>query len=313
MNALELPVASMVGRPVGRPPASDEPLSTTEQVTVYLCPVQGCDTKTYAKRGRRAILRHLKTKSAADVEHLRALAQYSTREPMTKQERSRKTSATYREKHQLLAQAAAQAAGEPALAPLYNHVLVKKHEAYVYKKVRAALDAVPRPVFPAELDAGKPEKDVREPPGAAMEANLLWILQEMDHRIYFPPDADVHTVLNKDDVTLMAFYKRRLRELAEQYPHKAAGFDTAVAQLENDDLLRQAIAEFQDWKRQDELARAKHQLDLEQHERDRVQANRIIEEYDRERTAEAIQARVREEMDRWRAKMTEKLRAQHRH
>ncbi|KAK9465363.1 hypothetical protein V1512DRAFT_266150 [Lipomyces arxii] len=284
-------------------------LTSTEQVMVYHCPVPNCPTKTYAKRGRRAILRHLKTRT--DSAHSTALEQFGKgRATMTKRERSRKTSAIYREKHNYLSQQQAEQVGEPYLAPLYNPVLVKKHEAYVRKKIRTALDSVENPVWPTA--PGQSHQDTVSATLLhrhlkSMENNVLWILQEMDNSIYFPAGSDIPRMLARDGGD---YYRRRLRELEERFPAREQQFQQAARQLDNPELLERAIVEFQVWKKQDDLARAKSQLDRERYERECADAMNRIEEYDRERTEEGINEKVNIEMDRWREKMAKKLREQ---
>ncbi|KAK9324518.1 hypothetical protein V1517DRAFT_317227 [Lipomyces orientalis] len=284
-------------------------LTSTEEVTVFHCPVPNCTTKTYAKRGRRAIIRHLKTRN--DAAHHAALEHFGKPRPaMTKQERSRKTSATYREKHHLLAQQQAVEAGEPYLAPLYNPVLVKKHEAYVRKKIKSALASVERPAWPAA-----PGTSVADSMAASllqrhlknMETNVLWVLQEMDNSVYFPPGSDIPAMLSRDDGE---YYRRRLRELEERFPTRGEEIRKAAAQLDSSEALGRASIEFQVWKKQDDMARAKRQLDRERYERECEDAMRRIEEYEKERTDEGIEEKVAVEMTKWREKMADKLREQ---
>ncbi|KAK9237038.1 hypothetical protein V1525DRAFT_405108 [Lipomyces kononenkoae] len=284
-------------------------LTSTEQVTVFHCPVPNCSTKTYAKRGRRAIIRHLKTRN--DAAHHAALEHFGKQRPaMTKQERSRKTSATYREKHHMLAQQQAAEAGEPYLAALYNPVLVKKHEAYVRKKIKSALASVERPAWPAA-----PGTSVADSVAASllqrhlknMETNVLWVLQEMDNSVYFPPGSDIPAMLSRDDGQ---YYRRRLRDLEARFPARQEQIRLAAAQLDSPDALGRASIEFQVWKKQDDMARAKRQLDRERYERECEEAMRRIEEYEKERTEGGIEEKVEIEMAKWREKMADKLKDQ---
>ncbi|KAK9388540.1 hypothetical protein V1515DRAFT_597216 [Lipomyces mesembrius] len=282
-------------------------LTSTEQVTVFHCPVPNCTTKTYAKRGRRAIIRHLKTRN--DSAHHAALEHFGKPRPaMTKQERSRKTSATYREKHHMLAQQQAAEAGEPYLAPLYNPVLVKKHEAYVRKKVKIALASVERPAWPTA-----PGTSVADSVATSllqrhlknMETNVLWVLQEMDNSVYFPPGSDIPAMLSRDDGE---YYKRRLHDLEDRFPARGEQIRKAAMQLDSSEALGRASIEFQVWKKQDDMARAKRQLDRERYERECEEAMRRIEEYEKERTEGGIEEKVAIEMAKWREKMGDKLR-----
>ncbi|KAK9383281.1 uncharacterized protein V2V93DRAFT_364730 [Kockiozyma suomiensis] len=279
----------------------------TEQVTVYHCPVTNCATKTYAQRGRRAILRHLRTKT--DDAHVAALQHFTqSRGKMTKQERSRKTSRTYREKHSKEAQERASMDGAPYLAPLYNPVLVKKHEAYVRKKIQTMLDSVPKPCWPAAPGMSAADAAVSsllQQHVTNMQTNVLWILQEMDNSVYFPPGADIPAMLSGDGGD---YYRRRLRELEDKTPAKASQIRTAAAQLDSPEALRRASIEFQVWKKQDDLQRAKRQLDRERYERETEEAARKVEEWERERTKEGIDEKVEEEMQKWKDKIAEKLR-----
>ncbi|KAK9457537.1 hypothetical protein V1511DRAFT_508979 [Dipodascopsis uninucleata] len=284
-------------------------ITSTEEITVFHCPVPMCSMKTYAKRGRRAILRHLKSRT--DHQHVLALSRFSRKTaPMTKQERSRKTSATYREKHQQLSEQRAREAGEPYLAPLYNPVLVKKHEAYVRKKIKAALDIIAKPQWPAapgQTPSDAASTTLLQHHLHNMETNVLWILQELDNSVYFPSGADIASMMARDGGE---YYRRRLRELEERFPDRSVQIRQAMTQLDDQEALERASVEFQVWKKHDDLARAKRQLDRERYERECEEAIRRIEEYERERTEEGIEGKVQVEMMKWRERMTQKLRQQ---
>ncbi|KAK7203019.1 hypothetical protein BZA70DRAFT_89760 [Myxozyma melibiosi] len=281
----------------------------TEHVVVYHCPVTDCPTKTYAQRGRRAILRHLRSRT--DDAHVAALEHFSqSRSAMTKQERSRKTSRTYREKNLKEAQERAALDGAPYLAPLYNPLLVKKHEAYVRKKIKTVLDSIPKPSWPVAPGLSAADAAVNallQQHAAEMQTNVLWILQEMDNCVYFPPGADIPAMLSGEGGE---YYRRRLRELEERLPSRVAQIRAAAVQLDSPGALTRASVEFQVWKKTDDIQRAKRQLDRERYEQETEEAARRIEEWERERTKEGIEEKVEEEMRKWKEQMTEKLREQ---
>ncbi|KAK9476195.1 hypothetical protein V1514DRAFT_322336 [Lipomyces japonicus] len=300
----------MVDPAIGHDHGADTIMRSTEQVTVFHCPVQSCLNKTRAKRGRRAMLRHLRSRMNDDREHAEALSAFLRRAtPMTKQERSRKTSATYREKHQTLAEEQAKDAGEPYMAPLYNPVLVKKHEAYVRKKIKTALDAADRPtwpVAPGTSAADNASSSLLRRHLGTMQANVLWLLQELGNKVYFPPGTDIPSKLHTQE----EMFRRGVREMEQQFPDRADQIRYAAGQLDDKQQFEHACMAFQIWKKQDDLSRARRQLDKERYERECEEAARRMEEYDYERTDEGINRKVADEMAKWTERMRDKLREQ---
>ncbi|KAK9459648.1 uncharacterized protein V1516DRAFT_680458 [Lipomyces oligophaga] len=292
--------------------------TSTEQVIVFHCPVPGCLSKTYAKRGRRAIMRHLSQRK--DPEHVAAFALYGrTRTTMTKRERSRKTSATYREKHQDIATRLADEQGTPYLAPLYNSVLVKKHEAYLRKKIRAALDAVEEPSWPTsvldqiEKMKANSHSSSTAPVGAIkpeepneMRVNIFWLLQELDGSFPYRHGADIVSSLLASE----QIYRHRLHELQNRYPERNQDIASALTQLEHPELLQYSGDRYKEWKKAQDLQRARQKLDLERYKNECEEVMEKFKEWREERTPEGFERKVKQEMEKWRTKVAEKLRDQ---
>ncbi|KAK9449774.1 uncharacterized protein V1518DRAFT_414613 [Limtongia smithiae] len=275
--------------------------ATAENVLFFRCPVSTCTTKTAAKRSRRAIMRHLRARPDAD--HRSALLVFSqqNRATMTVRERSRKTSATYREKHTCIAQQRADDVGAPYLAPLFNDVLVKKHKAYVRKKILASLASVPKPSWPVLHTASADSAFTTYT--QSMQTNLLFVLHELDQSVYFPPSADIPTLLRDGE----SYYRGCLQRLETRHPARRAQLEHVRAQLDDPDMLVRASAEFDVWKRDADLARARQKLDRERYEGECYNAAKEMEAWEKERTQCEIERRVDEEMRTWRSRLAMKL------